>query len=66
MNAVYDIYDIKKCLFLNEKGLNFTVDTYEIKELNVIGDNLRIQQILLNILGNAIKYTPPGGRFLKN
>lgn len=33
-----------------------------LKNENVIGDPLRIRQICINILSNAVKYTPSGGR----
>jgi signal transduction histidine kinase len=30
--------------------------------LNVVGDPHRLGQLLTNLLNNAAKYTPPGGR----
>lgn len=33
-----------------------------VEHERVIGDTMRMQQIFMNILGNAAKYTNPGGR----
>lgn len=33
-----------------------------VEHYRVLGDPVRMQQIFMNILGNSVKYTPPGGR----
>lgn len=44
-----------------EKGHTFMIYPLDIAHPNIIGDMVRLQQIFMNILGNAVKYTPPGG-----
>jgi signal transduction histidine kinase len=38
------------------------VELYYDEEVTVIGDNLKLQQVISNIIDNGIKYTPEGGR----
>lgn len=38
------------------------VHIQDIQHENVIGDSMRIQQVFLNLMSNAVKYTPDGGR----
>ena len=43
---------------------NFEVRLNKIEHEYVRGDSLRVQQIFTNIMSNAIKYTPDGGKIL--
>ena len=42
-------------------GLNFEITVDNLTSKYLIGDKLRLTQIYLNLLNNAIKYTPSGG-----
>ncbi len=46
---------------VNAKNLNLFIEANDVKHENVMVDYLRLNQVLINIVGNAIKYTNSGG-----
>ena len=46
---------------VDEKKLEFSVDMRAVTHKTIITDKLRLNQVLLNIVSNAIKFTPEGG-----
>ncbi len=44
-----------------ERDILFVVDVDQLAHPLVEGDELRLQQVFMNMLGNAVKFTPAGG-----
>lgn len=43
------------------KQLELFIDTFEVTNEDVIADPLKLNQIFINLMSNAVKYTPAGG-----
>jgi signal transduction histidine kinase/ActR/RegA family two-component response regulator len=59
--AVSRVVDLARPL-ANERRIELQIDSSAVLERHVLADRQRLQQILLNLVSNGIKYTQEGGR----
>ena len=60
-DAVRSVYEAER-LDAENHGHEFLLRCPEDDSLTVFGDKERIEQVVMNIVSNSIKYTPDGGR----
>ncbi len=60
-NSLYNLVSIVKQQ-VREKNLDFNVYVSQIEHEYIFADELRLNQIFINLLTNAVKYTPVNGK----
>ena len=66
VNAKYDTVPLIKSIITmigvkaDEKGLSFEKEISQELPSCLVGDEKRLREIMINLLGNAVKYTPKG------
>ncbi len=58
IQRVFNVIQVKA----DEKRQDFTFEGGELFRRKMISDELRLSQVLINLLGNAVKFTPEFGR----
>ncbi len=61
LNHIKTMYDV----VAEEKGLSFSLQKEDTVPVMVLGDELRLNQILLNVVSNAFKFTEKGSVTIK-
>lgn len=51
---------------VEEKKQNLVINLFQDFPFRVIGDELRLTQVITNLLANSVKFTPEGGEILLN
>ncbi len=58
MALVADLFSHK----ITQKNIDFATDVSPDTPLHLVGDSFRLQQILMNLVGNAVKFTDQNGK----
>lgn len=58
LDSIYTVYSTQ----CRQKGIEFEMNADAVRDNFLEGDGLRLNQVLLNLISNAYKFTPKGGR----